>query len=143
MATKRQRALLRAGWATASVVALHLSSGYAGATVRSNDKQAVPTVPTQQTVDSPQNVPDIRLSPSQKQIIAESVRNQHPQKSTEPVGFRAAVGAQVPSIIKLEPLPTTVIEFAQQLKDYSYAFVANQILIVDPKTNTVVAVIAD
>jgi len=63
------------------------------------------------------------------------------KKDTAPVGFRAAVGAHVPDSIKLEPLPKAVVELVPRTVDYEYAFVANQVLIVEPRSRTVVEVI--
>ena len=91
--------------------------------------------------DSPKDVPDIGLSSSQKQTIYQSIRNQQVKKSPEPIGFRAAVGAHVPEAIEVSPLPKTIVELMPKMHDYAYAFVANEVLIIDPKLKTVVEVI--
>jgi hypothetical protein len=91
--------------------------------------------------DAPQNVPSLGLSQSQRQTVYQSISNQQSKKDTAPLGFRPAVGAHVPDSIKLEPLPKTLVELMPQLKDYEYAFVANQVLIVEPQSKTVVEVI--
>jgi hypothetical protein len=51
------------------------------------------------------------------------------------------VGAHVPDAITLEPLPKTVAELVPKIADYQYAFVANEVLIVEPRSRTVVEVI--
>src|SRR4030081_1534939 len=57
-------------------------SGTAG---NSPSVQASPGSPSPQTAsDAPHNVPDLGLSPSQKQTIYESIHNQQVKKSAEP-----------------------------------------------------------
>jgi len=117
----------------------------AGATTGSDASvQASPGEPGPQSAsDAPHNVPDLALSPSQKQIIYESIRNQGAKKSAQPVGFRSAIGAHVPEAIEVAALPKTIIELMPKIENYGYAFVANQVLIVDPKSKVVVEVISE
>ncbi len=89
---------------------------------------------------NPAGVPDLKLSKAQKQTIYLSISNQK-QKETAPLDFRAAVGAIVPSSIELQPLPKTIVELMPEVKDYEYAMVANQVLLVHPKNKQVVDVI--
>ena len=42
---------------------------------------------------------------------------------------------------KLQALPKTIVELMPELKDYEYAMVANQVLLVDPKNKQVVEII--
>jgi Protein of unknown function (DUF1236) len=91
--------------------------------------------------DAPSSVPGLDLSQSQRETVHQSISNRQAKKDTAPVGFRAVVGAQVPQSIELEPLPKTIIELVPKIADYQYAFVANQVLIVDPRSRTVVDVI--
>jgi hypothetical protein len=71
---------------------------------------------------------------------ATSISNQK-QKETAPPTFRAALGAVVPSSIELQPLPKTIVDLMPELKDYEYAMVANQVLLVDPKNKQVIEII--
>src|ERR1700736_2876900 len=64
------------------------------------------------------------------------------KKNPEPVGFRAAPGARVPDAIKLEPMPKVVVDLVPKMADYQYAVVSRQVIIVDPRTNTVVEAIS-
>jgi hypothetical protein len=91
--------------------------------------------------DAPQNVPRLDLSESQRQAIYQSISTRQAKKDTAPPGFRPAVGAQVPASIELEPLPKAITELVPKTADYQYAFVANQVLIVDPRSRTVVELI--
>ena len=55
--------------------------------------------------------------------------------------FSMSVGEAVPQAVHLNRLPTRVIEFAPQYRDYEYVLVGDEILIVDPRTHRIVAVI--
>lgn len=85
-------------------------------------------------------VTDLKLTTAQKQTIYSSISNQK-QKETAPPAFRAALGAVVPSSIELQALPKTIVELIPELKDYQYAMVANQVLLVDPKNKQVIEII--
>ena len=56
--------------------------------------------------------------------------------------FSMTVGEAVPQAVHLNRLPTRVIEFAPQYRGYEYLLVGDEILIVDPRTHRIVAVIA-
>ncbi len=85
---------------------------------------------------------DLKLSADQKHTIYQSINNQK-QKETAPLDFRAAVGAVVPSSVELQPLPKTIVDLMPQIKDYQFAMVANQVLLVEPKSKQVVEIIND
>jgi hypothetical protein len=89
---------------------------------------------------NPAAVPDLKLSAAQKQTIYSSISNQK-QKETAPAAFRATLGAVVPSTVELQALPKTIVDLIPELKDFEYAMVANQVLIVHPKSKQVVDVI--
>jgi hypothetical protein len=56
--------------------------------------------------------------------------------------FSMTVGEAVPRTVHLNRLPARVIEFAPQYRGYEYILVGDEILIVDPRTHRIVAVIA-
>jgi hypothetical protein len=56
--------------------------------------------------------------------------------------FSMTVGEAVPQTVHLNRLPARVIEFAPQYRGYEYIQVGDEILIVDPRTHRIVAVIA-
>jgi hypothetical protein len=89
---------------------------------------------------NPAAVPSLSLNTAQKQTIYSSISNQK-QKETAPPTFRAAVGAVVPTSIELQDLPKSIVDLIPELKDYEYAMVANQVLLVDPKNKQVVEII--
>jgi hypothetical protein len=92
------------------------------------------------TEANPAAVPALKLTPAQKQTIYTSISSQK-QKETAPPDFRAAIGAVVPGSVQLQPLPKTLVELVPELKNFEYAMVANQVLLVDPKNKQVVEII--
>jgi hypothetical protein len=64
-----------------------------------------------------------------------------------PPGFMAKVGEAVPSKINLAPLPASTINLVSVVKNYDYvilyyfAMVTNEVLLVDPDSRKIVAVI--
>jgi Protein of unknown function (DUF1236) len=125
-----------------SVAAVLLATAIAGgcAAAQSENKSSKDS-PAAIATDAPRDVPSLELSQSQREAIYQSISSRQAKKDTAPVGFRAAVGAHVPDSIKLEPLPKAVVELVPKTVDYEYAFVANQVLIVEPRSRTVVEVI--
>lgn len=100
--------------------------------------QADATHPGTQT--NPAAVPSLKLTAAQKQTIYSSISSQK-QNETAPPTFHAAVGAVVPASVELKPLPETVVELIPELKDFEFAMVTNQVLLVDPKNKQVVEII--
>lgn len=95
-----------------------------------------------QPTDAPHDVPNLGLTPEQKHTIYQALAGPQAKNNPEPVGFRAAPGAQVPAAIKLEPMPKVVADLVPKLADYKYAVVSRQAIIVDPHTNIVVEAIS-
>ena len=95
-----------------------------------------------QPTDAPRDLPDLKLSEEQKHTIYQALAGPQAKNNPEPVGFRAAPGAHVPEAIKLEPMPKVVADLVPKMADYQYALVARQVVIVDPRTNTVVEAIS-
>ncbi|MBV9556753.1 MAG: DUF1236 domain-containing protein [Pseudolabrys sp.] len=86
------------------------------------------------------NSPDLQLTPEQKQTIYTSISSK-PAKETAPPTFRAAVGEVVPASIELQPLPATIVDLLPQTKNFQYAMVTNQVLLVDGNSRRIVEVI--
>jgi PBP1b-binding outer membrane lipoprotein LpoB len=132
------RSVRRFGSVAAVLLATAIAAGCASA--QSENKSSKDS-PAATATDAPRDVPSLELSQSQREAIYQSISSRQAKKDTAPVGFRAAVGAHVPDSIKLEPLPKAVVELVPKTVDYEYAFVANQVLIVEPRSRTVVEVI--
>jgi hypothetical protein len=84
--------------------------------------------------------PALTLSPAQRQTIFLSVSRTQ-KNSAAPTGFRVSVGAEVPAGIALNPLPDTLASLLPQARGYQVAMVEKQVILVDPKTRQVVAVV--
>jgi hypothetical protein len=80
----------------------------------------------------------LELSPSQRDTIYESVSKVQ-KNNAAPIGFRPAVGSVVPKGIELAPLPDTLGEMIPEVRGYEVAMVEKQILLIDPRSNIVVA----
>ena len=76
----------------------------------------------------------------QRRNLSRGRSNAGPQKNNAaPIGFRPAVGAVVPKGIDVAPLPHTLGEMIPEARGYEVAMVDKQILLVDPKSKVVVA----
>ena len=58
------------------------------------------------------------------------------------VRFSVTIGEAIPRTVHLNRLPTRILEYAPQYRGYEYFLVGDDILIVDPRTLRIVAVIA-
>jgi hypothetical protein len=88
----------------------------------------------------------VSLSKAKQREIYLDVNGRSPSEVAPP-GFKAAVGAIVPRDIKLKPLPAEVVKQDAALKAYDYAVVyyyamtTDEVLIVDPESRKIVAVV--
>jgi hypothetical protein len=57
------------------------------------------------------------------------------------VPFSTKVGEAIPGTVHLYVLPVSIMEYAPQYRGYEYILVGDEILIVDPRTLRIVAVI--
>jgi hypothetical protein len=81
------------------------------------------------------------LSTEQHMKFRDAVRGEKTKRLTD-VQFSITVGGVVPGTVHLYRLPVSVVEYAPQYRDYEYIEVGDEILIVDPNTLRIVAVIA-
>jgi hypothetical protein len=84
--------------------------------------------------------PALKLSTAQRQTIYQSVSATQ-KNNPAPTGFRAAIGAQVPDGILLQPISTTLATLIPETAQYDVAMVEKQVVLVDPKARRVVAVV--
>ncbi len=91
----------------------------------------------------PESIADVRaleLTPAQRLAIYQSITKTE-KNSAAPIGFRAAVGARVPGTVELKPLSQTLAKLVPQAKDLRIAMIEKQVVLVDPATREVVAVV--
>jgi hypothetical protein len=84
--------------------------------------------------------PALELSAGQKQTIYESVSATQ-KNNPAPPGFRAAVGAQVPDTIELQPIPATIAALIPETAGREVAMVEKEVVLVDRNSKRVVAVV--
>jgi hypothetical protein len=105
-----------------------------------------------QTSKSPRTAPSVArdetksgapaaLSAEQHAKIWTTLRGEKTERLTN-VPFSTTVGEIVPGTVHLYSLPVSILEYAPQYRDYEYILVGDEILIVDPRTLRIVAVIA-
>src|SRR5215469_14525937 len=82
----------------------------------------------------------LELTPAQRLAIYQSV-TQTRKNSAAPIGFRASVGALVPATVELVPISSTLADLVPQAKDLRVGMVEKQVILVDPNTREVVAVV--
>jgi hypothetical protein len=80
------------------------------------------------------------LSTEQHAKIRDTLRGGTAERLTK-VPFSTTVGEVIPRTVHLYVLPVSVLEYAPQYRDYEYILVGDEILIVDPLTLRIVAVI--
>jgi hypothetical protein len=81
------------------------------------------------------------LSTEQHAKIRDTLRGGSAERLTN-VRFSITVGEVIPGTVHLYALPVSVVEYAPQYRDYEYILVGDEILIVDPRSLRIVAVIA-
>jgi hypothetical protein len=80
-----------------------------------------------------------RLSPEQRTRITTIIKERNVQPARINVPVR--VGVRVPRTVQFYPLPPRVIEVYPEWRGYDYILVSGQILIIDPDTYEIVAVL--
>ena len=85
--------------------------------------------------------PPAALSTEQHAKIRDTLRIEKSERLAS-VPFSTKVGEAVPGTVHLYVLPVSILEYAPQYRGYEYILVGDDILIVDPRTHRIVAVIA-
>jgi hypothetical protein len=81
-----------------------------------------------------------KLSTEQRTRITTVIRDQH-VAPVEHVNFSISVGTRVPHDVRFYPLPTEVVTIYPEWRGYEFILVGDQIVVVDPRTFEIVAVI--
>lgn len=79
-----------------------------------------------------------------EQRIATTVRKQIERNEIRPVsdfGVSVSVGAELPSRVQLQPLPSDIAAIRPQYRDYRFTVSDKEIVIVDPRSRRIVEVI--
>jgi hypothetical protein len=81
-----------------------------------------------------------KLSGDQRTRITTVIRNQHVAPVTD-VNFSVSVGTRVPRDVTFHPLPTEIVTIYPEWRGYEFILVNDQIVVVDPRTFEIVAVL--
>jgi hypothetical protein len=90
--------------------------------------------------DEPKSGAPAALSSEQHAKFRDSLRGGKAERLTN-VQFSITVGGIIPGSVHLYSLPVSIAEYAPQYRDYEYILVGDEVLIVDPRTLRIVAVI--
>jgi hypothetical protein len=82
----------------------------------------------------------VQLSSEQRGKIHASIFNQKAERITN-ANFAVRVGVRVPRTVHFYPLPLDVVEMVPEYRGYDYVLVGDEILIIDPGTLEIVAVL--
>lgn len=97
---------------------------------------ALPQTPAQDTAAGPR----LELSGAQRQTIYQSVSTTQ-KNHIAPTGFRVSVGGRLPDAVEVAPMPGTLADLMPQTKRFEVAMIEKQVVLVDPETKQIVAVI--
>ena len=81
-----------------------------------------------------------KLSGEQRTRITTVIRDQHVAPITD-VNFSISVGARVPRDVSFHPLPTEIVTIYPDWRGYEFILVRDQIIVVDPRSFQIVAVL--
>jgi hypothetical protein len=89
------------------------------------------------TVDAKR--PQLGVSDQQRAAIEGAVEFQNTEQKTPP-NFEAKVGDVIPSTMTIDVMPESLIRREPSLKQYGYAKISKDVLVIDPLKKTIIAV---
>jgi hypothetical protein len=81
-----------------------------------------------------------KLSSDQRTKISSVIREQHVAPVAH-VNFSISVGTRVPRDVEFHPLPTEIVTIYPEWRGYEFILVGDQVVVVDPRTFEIVAVL--
>jgi hypothetical protein len=81
------------------------------------------------------------MSAEQSVKFRETLKGEKAERLTN-VRFSISIGDVIPRSVHFYRLPARIVEYAPQYRDFDYILVGDDILVVDPRTHVIVAVIA-
>jgi hypothetical protein len=105
-----------------------------------NAEQKGATDSRSQTTTTGQAGAAAKLSTEQRTKITTVIRDQHVQPLNN-VNFSISVGTRVPRDVRFHALPTEVVTVYPEWRGYEFILVNDQIIVVDPRTFEIVAVL--
>jgi hypothetical protein len=109
---------------------------------KSDAKPSAAQVPAQQNQQTTgKAAAPANLSAEQRTKISAAVKQQNVPRATN-VNFSISIGTHVPRSLRLYALPASVVEFYPAWRGYEFILVGNEILVIDPRTLEIVAILA-
>lgn len=117
--------------------------GAQGETTKSNVSQSNKAEGSQQNAGKAPSAAGakVQLSQSQRSKIHSILGKSEAASVRTNVNFNIAVGVAIPRDVHVEVLPEDVVEVVPQYEGYDYIVVGDQILIIDPDSDEIVAII--
>jgi hypothetical protein len=84
---------------------------------------------------------NVQLSQEQRTRIHDVIIKERSAPRVANVDFSLEIGIRVPRTMRLVRVPTSIIEIEPRWRGFEYFLVADEIVIVDPQTLEIVAVI--
>jgi hypothetical protein len=122
------------------------TSGPAGNDVKAEGRNGNTSAETKGTADGKattttgQAGAGAKLSTEQRTRITSVIRDQHVAPVTD-VNFAISIGTRIPRDVTFHPLPTEIVSIYPEWRGYEFILVRDQILVVDPRTLEIVAVL--
>jgi len=82
----------------------------------------------------------VNINDQQRTRVSQSIARLNVQPLSN-VNFQVSVGTVVPRDVRLQPLPTEVVEVVPQYRGYNFFVVRDEIVIVEPETLKIVTVL--
>ena len=95
----------------------------------------------QGAAERPMTSKNVSLTTEQKTTIRKTVLTGAAPRVTGNVNFDIKVGVVVPRTIRVAPLPTTIVEIEPEWHGYMYFVRGDEIIVVEPSTLRIVAVL--
>jgi hypothetical protein len=83
----------------------------------------------------------VQLSEQQRSKIKTIVTGEHAPRFSGNVNFDVRVGTRIPRSVHIAALPDDIVQVVPEYRGYDYVLVRDEILIIDPSTLEIVAVI--
>ena len=103
-------------------------------------QQSTPSEPQAAQPNNQGSTGLVALNTEQQTSIGQTIAR-HNVKAITNVNFSIAVGTKVPTSVQLRALPSDLVTFVPQYRGYSYFLVEEQVMIVDPGTHEIVAIV--
>jgi hypothetical protein len=119
------------------------TSDKAAPAAKSSATPSTSTTSTTAAQGSAQSGASVSLTTEQKSKIRTSVlqSSSAPKLARNSINFSISVGTVVPRSVRFVSVPSTIVEFYPMYRGYSYFIVDDEIIIVEPRTLKIIAVL--